>query len=223
MLLMEIQQNITKAKYSLNCFEQDFIYKAYKTVGGSGDFEQELRKIFNQLIDLQNSVISRTESIIRFSENKELLSLIDQNFYRNFAESISDESSFRALHLPDFNMPQTSLNVISENKNVISEMQAINKNVQGYNTLITNFRQKRNKYYITLYKVPNNNDLPDILIGSVNLEGLLPNAQVMSNYIRNKQTVQALPKKIIEKIKIIKKGGYKNSKIRIIKNKEAQP
>ena len=209
MLLIEIQENITNAKYSLSCFERDIVYKTYKTVGGLGNFEQELRNIYNQLIDLQNSVISRTESIIRLSENKDLLSLIDQDFYRNFTESITDESNFRALRLPDFNMPQTSLNVIAENKNVIAEMQAINKGIQVYNTLITNFRQKRNKYYITLYKVPNNNDLPDIIIGSVNLEGLLPNAEILSNYtqnrLSNKKTIKVLPKEKKTKIKVIKK------------------
>lgn len=226
MLIIEIQNNINKAKSSLQSFEINIIYKGYKTFGGAGKFEQELREIYNQLINLQNSVISHTESIIRLSENKDLLSLIDQNFYQNFTDSISDESNIRMLKLPDFNMPTTSLNVISENKNVITEMQAITKEVLTYNNLITNFRQKRNKFYITLYKVPNNNELPDIIDGSVNLEGLLPNEEVLSTYVGNKNIVSEKknitiqPKKEIGKVKIVKKGtAMETNKIKIVKKK----
>lgn len=226
MLLLEIQENITKAKYSLHCFEKDIIYRIYKTFGGRGIFEQELRDIYNQLINLQNSTIARTESIIRLSENKDLLSLIDQDFYRNFTNSITDESNFRALRLPDFNMPQTSLNVIAENKNVITEMQAITKEVLTYNNLITNFRQKRNKYYITLYNVPNNNKLPDLIDGSVNLEGLFPNQEVLSSYIRNnkniskKKHITIQPKKETGKVKVVRKGtSMETNKIKIVKKK----
>lgn len=226
MIIIEIQDNINKAKNSLQSFETNIIYKGYKTLGGAGKFEQELRDIYNQLISLQNTVIARTESIIRLSENKDLLSLIDQNFYQNFTDSINDESNIRMLKLPDFNMPKTSLNVISENKNVITEMQAITKDVLTYNNLITNFRQKRNKYYITLYKVPNNNELPDVIDGSVNLEGLLPNQEVLSSYIRNKNKVSEKknitiqPKKEIGKVKVVRKGtSMETNKIKIVKKK----
>jgi hypothetical protein len=226
MLIVEIQDNVNKAKDSLQAFETNFIYKGYKTLGGAGKFEQELRSIYNQLINLKNSVISHTESIIRLSENKDLLSLIDQNFYQNFTEAISDESNIRMLKLPDFNMPTTSLNVISENKNVITEMQAITKEVSAYNNMITAFRQQRTKYYITLYKVPNNNELPDIIDGSVNLEGLLPNEEVLSSYVRNKNIVSGKknitiqPIKEIGKVKVVKKGtGMETNKIKIVKKK----
>ena len=223
MIIIEIQDNINKAKNSLQSFETNIIYKAYKTLGGAGNFEEELRDIYNQLINLQNTIIARTESIIRISENKDLLSLIDQNFYQNFTESINDESNIRMLKLPDFNMPKTSLNVISENKNVITEMQAISKEILTYNNQITNFRQKRNKYYITLYKVPNNDELPGVIEGSVNLERLLPNQEVLSSYIRynntsEKKNITVQQKKEIGKVKIVRKGtSMETNKIKIIR------
>ena len=127
-------------------------------------------------------------------------------------KTISDESNIRALRLPDFNMPKTSLNVIAE-------MQSINKEIQKYNTVITNFRQKRNKYYTTLYKVPTNIDLPEIIEMSVILEGFLPNAEVLSNYSRNKnrlekqKPIQVHSKKGTEKLKLQKSKDRKQQKL----------
>lgn len=193
MILLEIQENITKTQNSLSHFEENTIYKVLKTVGGSSNFEHELRTIQNELIGLRNSFISHTEAIIRISENKDLLMLIDSGYFERYANAASVESLIRVVSGGEFQIPETSIRVVAENRLVINELQAINVEIQRYNDTITNFRQKSNKYFLTLYRVPNNNEVPDIIKGTVNLEGVLPNAHFLNNYIGNKTLIA--PKK----------------------------
>lgn len=195
MLLLEIQENITKAQDALRHFEGNTVYKVFKTVGASGNFEQELRNLQNELIGLRNSFISHTEAIIRISENKDLLMMIDSGYFERYTQAASVESLIRVVSGGGFQIPETSMRVVSENRLVVAELQAINSEIKKYNDSITNFRQRSNKYFITLYKVPNNTELPDVITGTVNLEGVLPNAQILNNY-RGNRTLTA-SKKII--------------------------
>ena len=212
MLILEIQDNIIKARNALQRLESDFIYKLYKTFGGIGEFEQDLRNIYNNLLGLRNSFISHIEAIIRLSENKDLLTLIDSGYFERFSDALSTESLVRIASFNKFKIPETSLKVISENQKVITEMRALTEEIKTYNVLITKFRHKRNKYYITLYRVPRNNELPDVIEGSVNIEGLLPNEEILSTYTTYKKVIKpqqpiakSTTKKEVKKITIVKK------------------
>lgn len=225
MILLEIQENIIKTQNSLRHFEVDSVYKAYKTIGGNGSFEQGLRNIYTELIRLRNSIISHAEAIIRMSQNKDLLMLIDSGYFERYANAASIESLVRIVSINDFRIPETSLRVITENKQVIGELQAVNDEIKKYNDIITDFRQRRNKYYITLYKVPDNNELPNVISSSVNVEGMLPNVEFLNNFTRNQILLQGKvpnilkqPKKGFGKIQITKKETSKDSnKINITK------
>ncbi len=181
MIIEEIQVNTIKAQRSLEILEKGIIYKLYKTFGHLGEFEIGLRSIYTKLIDLKNQYITRVEAIIRLSENKDLLTLIDSGYFEQFSNAMSTPSMFRITSFNGFNMPETSLRVISENKNVVNEMNAITKSIYEYNELISKFRQDRNKYYITLYRIPPNRILPDVIDSPVSIETLLPVSDVLSS------------------------------------------
>jgi hypothetical protein len=227
MLLIEIQENIIKAQNALTHFESDTIYKGYKTLGGKGKFEKELRNILSELIALRNSFISHVEAIIRTSENKELLQLIDSGYFDRYANAVSTESLIRIASFNDFKIPDTSMKVIAENKQAITEIQTITNEIKNYNSIIKDFRQERTKFYITLYKVPDTTELPDLITGVVNIENILPNTNVLSSYIQNKAIstgakpkIQIQPKSEPKKITIVSKNeNQRNEKIKIIKKK----
>ena len=227
MLIIEIQENIIKAQAALSQLESDSIYKCYKTLGGKGKFEQELRTALTELIGLRNLFITHVEAIIRTSENKDLLRLIDVGYFERYANAVSTESLIRIASFNDFRIPDTSIKVIAENKQAIVEMQAITNEIKTYNNLIKDFRQRRNKYFLTFYNIPENNELPDVITGLVNIEGILPNAAVLSSYVRNKSLpshekpkILIQSKKELVKFKIIKKSeNIELKKVKIIKNK----
>lgn len=210
MLLIEIQENITKAHNALSNFEGNWVYKVYKTLGGQGNFEQALRNLLNELIGLRNSFISHSEAIIRISQNKDLLMMIDSGYFDLYTQAASVESLIRVVNGGGFQIPETSMRVVAENRLVIGELQAINKEIINYNNTITAFRQLNNKYFITLYPVPTGNELPSVIKGTVNLEGVLPNANAINAYtdqgtlIAPKETISIQPKSKSVKIKITK-------------------
>jgi hypothetical protein len=224
MLLLEIQENITKAQNALRHFEGNTVYKVFKTFGAQGNFEQSLRNLLNELIGLRNSFISHSEAIIRISENKDLLMMIDSGYFERYAQAASVESLIRVVSGNGFQIPETSMRVVAENKLVINELQAINTEIKSYNGSITAFRQKNNKYFITLYRVPVGNELPDLISGTVTLEGVLPNANAINAYIQKKhllthKTAISIQKKNeSNKIEIIKKDSG-DKKINITKRK----
>lgn len=224
MLLIEIQENITKAQNALSHFEGNSVYKVFKTLGAQGNFEQALRNLLNELIGLRNSFISHSEAIIRISQNKDLLMMIDSGYFDRYTQAASVESLIRVVSGGGFQIPETSMRVVAENRLVIGELQAINNEIRNYNNSITAFRQRNNKYFITLYPVPTGNELPNVITGTVNLEGVLPNANAINAYtnqrtlIAPKQTISIQSKSESDKIKITKKGTG-NKKINITKKK----
>ena len=197
MILLQIQENILKTQNCLTYLESDATYKVYKTLGGRGRFENELRNIYTQLIDLRNSYISHVQAIIKLSENKDLLTVIDSGYFERYVNVASIESLVRIVSLNDFRIPETSLRVIAENKQVVAELQAINNEIKLYNDLITGFRQKRNKYNITLYNIPDNNYVPNFITGTVNIDALLPNAETLANFARNRNLLEYMKSPLV--------------------------
>lgn len=226
MILLEIQENITKAQNALNHFEGNTVYKVFKTLGAQGNFEQALRNLQNDLIGLRNSFISHTEAIIRISENKDLLMMIDSGYFDRYTQAASVESLIRVVSGGGFQIPETSMRVVAENRLVVNELQSINAEIKNYNDAITTFRQRNNKFFLTLYSVPVGDELPNVIIGTVNLEGVLPNAQAINNYTRNRtlsapiKTIAIEAKTETSKIKIIKKEPEKEVKKIIITKKK---
>lgn len=220
MILLEIQENITKAENALKNFETSLIYRGFKTFGAKGNFEQALRELFNDLISLRNSFNHHCEAIIRISENKDFLRIIDSGYFERCMQAASVESLIRIVSTSGVQIPETSLRIVAENRLVVNELQIINTEIKAYNDKITSFRHRNNKFFITLYKVPTGDELPDVIKGIVNLEGVLPNAQALNNYERNRtlsasaSTITIQPKKEIDKLSITSK---KTDKINITK------
>jgi uncharacterized protein YlzI (FlbEa/FlbD family) len=207
MIIEEIQLNIIKAQRSLEILERGIIYKIYKTFGHLGEFEKDLRAIYNKLIDVRNKYITHVEAIIRLTENKDLLTLIDSGYFEQFSNVMSTQSMFRITSFNGFNIPETSLKVISENKSIVNEMNSIIKSIFDYNEQISVFRQNRNKYYITLYRIPPNRMLPDVINSTVSIETLLPVSNVLSS--RSNQQLTHSGKKFMIKQGITQKKTFR--------------
>ena len=188
MIPFKIQENKIKANNALKIFERKYniAYKTYKTFGGNGYFESELRKIKESLVDLQNSFNSHVQSIAIFSRNVDLLRLIDSGYFNRFSEAMSVDSLFRIASFNNFQMPETSLTAISQNDNIINEIQAITTEISNYNAKVNSFRQKRNKYFVTLYKIPNYEKLPNLIEGVINIQHLFPNEEILSAIARER-------------------------------------
>jgi len=211
MIIEEIHINIVKAQRSLKILERGIIYKIYKTFGHSGEFEQSLRTLYNKLIDLKSLYIIRVEAIMRLSENKNILALIDSGYFRQFLNAVTSESMFRITSLSGFKIPETSLRVISENKNTINEMNIIKKSIFEYNELISVIRQKRNKYHFNLYRIPTISVLPNVIDGAVSIETLLP----VTNLLPSRSNPQLETTNRMDKKFIINQGNSKENNFSI--------
>ena len=133
MILIEIQENIIKSKSSLEYLESDFLYKLSKTISGKAEFESSLRNILNASIDLRNKIIVQVQSIIRKSENKELIALIDSGYFRKISEAMSTESLVRIVHVGAILIPETSARVVAENRDIDIVMHNITIEINIYN------------------------------------------------------------------------------------------
>lgn len=182
MLLDDIRSNIIKAEHSSSLMETNFAYKIYKTFGGTGQFELKLRNIYNTLIDLNNFCIASIEAIMRMTENKEVLSLIERGYFRQYTDAMSSTTMFRINSLAGFSMPETALHMIEENRNAVSEMKKMSNSILKYNNDITNFRYNRNKLYVTLYPIPSLRSLPNVIDSNVNIESILPREILSSTF-----------------------------------------
>jgi len=130
MILLEIQENITKAQNASRHFEGNAVYKVLKTLGAQGNFEHALRNLQNNLVGLRNSFLSHTEAIIRISENKDLLMLIDSGYFDSYTQAALVESLIRVVSGGELQIPETSISVVAENRLVINELQSINAEIK---------------------------------------------------------------------------------------------
>ncbi len=173
MILIEIQENIIKSKSSLEYLESDFLYKLSKTISGKAEFESSLRNILNASIDLRNKVIVQVQSIIRKSENKELIALIDSGYFRKISEAMSTESLVRIVHVGAISIPETSARVVAENRDIDVVMHNITMEVNIYNASISKLKQDSNRLFLRLYSMPSASQLPKEIEGAVSLGTLL--------------------------------------------------
>jgi len=72
-----------------------------------------LRNILNASIDLRNKIIVQVQSIIRKSENKELIALIDSGYFKKISEATSTESLIRVVHVSGISTPPRFIQSIS--------------------------------------------------------------------------------------------------------------
>lgn len=172
-MIIKLQENIIKCDRILRDFEQDNIYKLYKMLGGRGDFENEIRNISNTSINLRNKIIVDIEATIRATNNKDLINIIENNYFNQIANAATQESLVRIVNLNNVNIPNTALNIISQDDKVINFVNSISSNIDKYNKQISNFRQLWNRFKITLYTFPPIQVYPEILDGQINLLNLI--------------------------------------------------
>jgi hypothetical protein len=172
-MIIKLQENIIKCDRILRDFEQDNIYKLYKLLGGRGDFENEIRNISNTSINLRNKIIVDIEATIRATNNKDLINIIENNYFNQIANAATQESLVRIVNLNNVNIPNTALNIISQDDKVINFVNSISSNIDQYNKQISNFRQLWNRFKITLYTFPPIQVYPEILDGQINLLNLI--------------------------------------------------
>jgi hypothetical protein len=172
-MIIKLQENIIKCDRILRDFEQDNIYKLYKMLGGRGDFENEIRNISNTSINLRNKIIVDIEATIRATNNKDLINIIENNYFNQIANAATQESLVRIVNLNNVNIPNTALNIISQDDKVINFVNSISSNIDQYNKQISNFRQLWNRFKITLYTFPPIQVYPEILDGQINLLNLI--------------------------------------------------
>jgi hypothetical protein len=172
-MIIKLQENIIKCDRILRDFEQDNIYKLYKMLGGRGNFENEIRNISNTSINLRNKIIVDIEATIRATNNKDLINIIENNYFNQIANAATQESLVRIVNLNNVNIPNTALNIISQDDKVINFVNSISSNIDQYNKQISNFRQLWNRFKITLYTFPPIQVYPEILDGQINLLNLI--------------------------------------------------
>jgi len=173
MILIEIQENIIKSKSSLEYLESDFMYKLSKTISGKADFEFALRNILNASIDLRNKIIVQVQSIIRKSENKELIALIDSGYFKKISEAMSTESLIRIVHVSGISIPETSARVVAENRDIDLVMHNITNEINIYNASILKLKQENNRFFLRFYSLPSTGQLPKEIEGTISLTTLL--------------------------------------------------
>ena len=154
MIFIEIQENIIRSKILLEHLESDFIYKLFKTIRGNAEFESSLRNILNASIDLRNKIIVQVRSIIRKSENKELIAFIDSGYFRKISEATTIESLVRIVHVGAISIPATSTRIVAENKDIDVVMFNITTGINNYNASISKLKQERNRIFLRSYSIP---------------------------------------------------------------------
>lgn len=200
MIIIKIQENIIKCERILNQFENDSWYKTYKMFGGSGFFERTIREISNSSINLRNKMIVDIEAVIRATNNKDLIELIERDFFSQITEAASKESLIRIVNLNSISIPTTAMNIISQDDKVILLINSISININSYNDHIAEFRQEWNKFKITLYSFPPTNEYPNILDGQINLQNLIAPPKSNQKISPIKQTGSLQQKSNISKI-----------------------
>ncbi len=201
MVIIKIQENIIKCERILKKFENDSLYKTYKTFGGKGFFEKSIRAISNSTIKLRNKLIIDIEALIRATNNKDLIELIERDFFNQITEAASKESLIRIVNLNSITIPSTAVNIIGQDNKVIQAINSISMSIDDYNNQIAVFRQKWNKFKITLYSFPPTHEYPNIIDGQINLQNLI-----------SPPKVNQVPPPVIQKIIQSKKSSSPKSK-----------
>lgn len=173
MIVARIQENIIRCSDILSGLEQDGIYKLYKWAGGVGSFERSVRNISNESIDLRNQIVVELEKIIRASENKDLIQLIDADYFNKIAEASSKESLIRIVNLSNITLPATAMSVVAQDDKVVQVIDSISQRINSYNQRISNFRQEWNRFKLTLYSFPDIKSYPELIESQISMQSLM--------------------------------------------------
>jgi len=209
MILIDIQDNIIKAKRGVDLLENGNIYKVYKSFGGFGNFEMELRVVLNDSISLRNSISAILHSIIMATKDKGLIKIIESGYFDKITEAVSKESLIKIVTFgtSSFSIPETASKMVAESKEIASQISRIGVEINSYNLKLLNFRQNRNKMFCTLYSLPHLRELPQPIEGGITLHSLLeftdsPLSISIDETITIKETSKVIPKKSVEESKL---------------------
>lgn len=175
MALIQVQENIIKAKKAIETLENDSLYRAYKSFGGHGNFEMELRKIFNSSIELRNKVIANVQGMIMKTKDKDLIKIIEAGYFDKITEAVSKESLIKVISFgsASFTIPETVSKMVAESKEIGFIIHQIVGDISHYNNTLVSFRQQRNKMFFTLYNLPPLRELPEPIEEGISLHSLL--------------------------------------------------
>jgi hypothetical protein len=172
-MIIKLQGNIIKCEKILKDFEDDATYKLYKMLGGTGRFENSIRNISINSINLRNKVIVDVEATIRATNNKELIKVIETNYFSQIINAASQESLIRIVNVNNVSIPATAINIISQDDKIIRLIESVSSDIAQYNNQISEFRHLWNRYILTLYTFPPIQVYPEILDGQINLVNLI--------------------------------------------------
>lgn len=184
-MIVKLQENIIKCEKILKDFEDDAIYKFYKMLGGKGRFENSIRNISIDSINLRNKIIVDIEATIRATNNKDLISIIENNYFNQITNAATQESLIRIVNLNSVSIPPTAMNIITQEDKVINFINSISTNINNYNNEISNFRQLWNRFKLTFYSFPPIQVYPEVLDGQINLINLIQSHNTTANITSN--------------------------------------
>ena len=203
MILIDVQDNIIKAKKAIDTLENDAIYKAYKSFGGFGNFEMELRKILNDSISLRNTLSAILHGIIMTSKDKDLIKIIEFGYFDKITEAVSKESLIKIVTFgtSSFTIPETASKMVAESKEIAAQISRIGIEINSYNSKLLSFRQQRNKMFFTLYNVPSLKELPQPIESGITLYSLLEFTDTPFSISSDKmESIEEQPKELPEKL-----------------------
>lgn len=201
-MIIKLQENIIKCEQILKDFENDSFYKFIKAFVGKGKFENTIRNINNESIELRNKIVVDIMSAINSTEYKLDVDKAFQQYFNDIINASSKESlSF--VHLNSITLPPTLIFKINQDEKIINVLNSISQNITAYNNRISHFRQIWNKFKIVIHYFPSIENFPEILNGQINLINLIqsqtnipiPNRKVKSvPVISQKNKVSNSPK-----------------------------
>jgi len=191
-MIIKLQENIIKCEEILKNFESDSIYKFYKMLGGVGRFENSIRNISINSINLRNKIIVDIEATIRATNNKDLIKIIENNYFNQITNAATQESLIRIVNLNNIIIPSTAMNMISQDDKVINFINSISTSIANYNNYISEFRQYWNRFKLTFYSFPQIQYYPEILDGQINLMNLIQAHTNLNSSLQN-STIKSAP------------------------------
>jgi nucleoid DNA-binding protein len=205
MILIDIQDNIIKAKKAIDNLENDSIYRVYRSLGGLGNFEMELRKVLNDSIGLRNSVSAILHGIIMATKDKDLIKIIEFGYFDKITDAVSKESLIKIVTFgtSSFTIPETASKMVAESKEIALQIERVGVEINSYNLKLLNFRQQRNKMFFTLYHLPILRELPQPIESGITLHSLLEFTDTPHSISPEKTEImteipKVIPKSIVE-------------------------
>ena len=175
MIFEQLDENIRRVKRAVALFENSLTYKAYRWLGGQGNYERDLRALQNESTNLRRQLHTDVQAIAYKLGDRDLIQAIDGGYFDKVADAISRETLLKVINIGKrgLGIPDTSKQLSAETQQIVAALNRIAAAIEAYNEQVAAFRQTHNKLYVTLYEVPEVSNLPEPIEGSVTLTSVL--------------------------------------------------